>query len=66
MAVGSPDLVGIQHNSGRFVAIEAKTQTGKIRPEQQNFIDFINKSGGIAGICRSVEDFKKLLLTGDK
>lgn len=58
---GGADLIGIY--KGRFIAIEAKTPTGRIRPEQTAFIYFVIKNGGIAGICRSVEDFKKLLLT---
>lgn len=65
LGVGSSDLIGLT-NKGRFLAIECKTTTGRIRPEQIDFIDFVNKNGGIAGICRSVEDFKKLLLTGCK
>lgn len=58
---GGADLIGI-HN-GRFIAVEVKSETGKVSPEQANFIAFVNKNGGLAGVCRSVEDFKNLLLT---
>ncbi len=52
---GSSDIIGIAPD-GRFVAIEVKLPNGKIRPEQQNFIDQVRKSGGIAGVARSEED----------
>ena len=60
---GGSDLIGFRkiNNIAQFVAIEVKIQHGRIRPEQQEFIDFINKNGGLAGIVRSVEDFKKLV-----
>lgn len=61
--VGSPggsDLVGIAPN-GKFLAVEMKTRTGRIRPEQQRFIDAVNRAGGIAGVCRSVEDALALI-----
>jgi hypothetical protein len=39
----------------QFVAIEAKVK-GRTTPEQQAFIDLVRRSGGRAGIARSVED----------
>lgn len=60
---GSSDLIGIRHGDGRFIAIEVKAQGKKPRPEQQNFIDFINKNGGFAFYCDSLEDFRKKILT---
>jgi hypothetical protein len=44
-----------------FVAIEVKTPTGKIRPEQKIFIETVKERGGIAGVCRSVEEAEKLV-----
>lgn len=52
---GSSDLIGWD-STGRFVAIEVKRPGGKITPEQQNFIDQVNKAGGIAGIVHSEEE----------
>lgn len=60
LCVGSSDLIGILKD-GRFLAIECKTEKGRATPEQINFINAINKSGGVAGICRSVQDVKILL-----
>lgn len=47
----TPDHVGCR--VAVFTAIECKNAGGRIRPEQQNFIDFVKKYGGIAGIARS-------------
>lgn len=60
LCVGSSDLIGIAPD-GRFLAVEIKTKTGRVRPEQQQFIDAIRRKGGIAGIARSVEDALALL-----
>lgn len=52
---GSADLIGIGPG-GRFLAIEVKTKHGRVAPDQARFIDLVRARGGIAGICRSVED----------
>lgn len=57
---GGSDLIGITPK-GRFVAIEVKTATGRISPDQQNFIDFVRRNGGIAGVARSVADYKRII-----
>lgn len=59
LCVGSSDLIGIHR--GRFIAVEVKAKTGRVRPEQQRFIDAVNRAGGIAGVCRSVEDALALI-----
>jgi hypothetical protein len=68
---GSSDLIGwrtieiTEHHIGRkvavFAAIEVKTPTGKVKEEQQRFVDYVDECGGISGICRSVEEAKALL-----
>lgn len=63
LCVGSSDLIGITPD-GRFLAIETKTAKGRIRPEQQRFIDAVRAKGGIAGIARSPEDALDLLRRG--
>ena len=55
LAIGSSDVIGITPD-GRFLAIEVKTTTGRATKEQLAFINAVNKSGGVAGIARSVED----------
>lgn len=41
---------------GRFVAIEIKTGTGRLKREQKNFGEAVIRAGGIAIQARSVED----------
>jgi hypothetical protein len=60
---GSSDLIGIY--KGRFLAVEVKIKGKKPTAEQINFVDFINKSGGIAGVCYSIQDFLDLLQIND-
>lgn len=60
LMVGSSDIIGVGPD-GRFLAIEVKTKTGRASTEQKTFIDIINKSGGIAGIARSVEEALDLI-----
>jgi hypothetical protein len=57
---GGSDIIGIAPD-GRFLAVEVKTTTGRLRPEQQRFIDAVNAKGGIAGVARSVEDALQLI-----
>ena len=59
--VGFSDLFGVRRSDGRAVFIEVKKPTGRVRPEQKNFIEQMRKNGAIAGICRSVEDAVKLI-----
>jgi len=65
LGTGSSDLIGWALPSGRFVAVEVKTPTGKATKEQLAFIDAVNKGGGIAFLARSaaeaLEEIKKRL-----
>jgi hypothetical protein len=56
----TPDMVG--STLAVFLSIEVKTATGRLRPEQQQWLDAVQAAGGIAGVARSVED--ALRLTG--
>ena len=63
---GGSDLIGMhtitiqpEHVGcavGVFLAIECKNKIGKLRPEQENFINFIQSARGIAGVARSTKD----------
>ncbi len=56
LGVGGADLVGILRGSGRFVAFEVKTDTGKLSPEQTAWHRVVNASGGFACVVRSVDE----------
>ncbi len=57
--LGISDILGLIN--GRFVAIEIKSENGKVSFYQQEFIDNINDNGGCAFIARSIEDVEKNL-----
>jgi hypothetical protein len=73
LAVGSADLIGwttrtitpdmVGHQVAVFTSIEVKSATGRLRPEQRQWLEAVQAAGGIAGVARSVEDAARL--TGD-
>lgn len=50
---GISDIIGVI--DGRFLAIEVKSKSGIISPEQRIFLAKINEQGGIGFVARSVE-----------
>jgi hypothetical protein len=70
LAKGSADLIGwrtvtvtpemVGQQVAVFTSIEVKTPTGRLRPEQQQWLDAVQAAGGIAGVARSVEDALRL------
>jgi hypothetical protein len=50
----TPEMVGQQ--VAVFTSIEVKTPTGRVKPDQQQWLDAVQAAGGIAGVARSVED----------
>jgi hypothetical protein len=59
-AKGMSDIMGVLRD-GRTLAIEVKSRTGRMRPGQEEFLASIRSAGGVAGVCRSVDDAVKLL-----
>lgn len=57
---GMSDIMGALMD-GRTLAIEVKSRTGRMRPGQEEFLASIRAAGGVAGVCRSVEDAIALL-----
>ena len=68
---GSADLIGwttrtiTQEMVGQqvavFTSIEVKAASGRLRPEQRQWLDAVQAAGGVAGVARSVDDAKALL-----
>ena len=66
LARGSADLIGwrtitvtqamVGTRLAIFTSIEVKTPTGRVRPEQQAWLEAVHQAGGIAIIARSVPD----------
>jgi hypothetical protein len=44
-----------------FTSIEVKAATGRLRPEQRQWLAAVQAAGGIAGVARSVEEAEQLL-----
>lgn len=57
---GSSDLIGWT-SRGFFLSIEVKTEGEKATPEQQEFLDIVNRHGGIGFIARSADEAEKNL-----
>lgn len=51
---GTPDILCCYR--GLFLAIEVKTQKGRLSPEQRELIQSIENTGGQALVARSIED----------
>ena len=68
---GSADLIGwrsiaitpamVGTTIAVFTSVEVKTPTGRIRPEQKQWLEAVQAAGGIAGVARSVADAEVLL-----
>jgi hypothetical protein len=68
---GSSDLIGLRSleittelvglRLAQFVALEIKTAQSVLRPEQQAFLRLVQQLGGVAAVCRSVEEAEQLL-----
>lgn len=71
LCVGSSDLIGwmpvtvtpemVGTTVAVFVAIEAKTISGALRPEQRAFLQATRDAGAIAEVVRSVADLEMAL-----
>ena len=55
----TPEMVG--STVAVFTSIEVKTPTGRVRPEQQTWMQTVAAAGGIAGVARSVGEAMDLL-----
>jgi hypothetical protein len=71
LGTGTSDLVGlVEHvirpedvgkKVGVFLALEVKTETGRLRPEQKAFLSRVAELGGLAAVVRSPEDSNSIL-----
>ena len=56
LPVGSADLIGILSPTGRLIALECKSATGKLRPEQIRWLTAVRAMGGFACVVRSADE----------
>jgi hypothetical protein len=72
LCVGSSDLIGFQsvtitpemvgQKIAVFIALEIKTEKGKVSPAQTKFCEMVARFGGKSAIVRSVDDAVKTLV----
>ena len=72
---GSADLIGwtsrtiteemVGQKIAVFTSIEVKSTSGRVKPQQQQWLAAVQAAGGIAAVARSVADCKRLGLTGE-
>lgn len=58
---GFPDLFGYRKSDGKIIFIEVKTTKGRLRPEQEKFLQTVKEDGCIAGVARSVDDARRII-----
>ena len=56
LGTGTADLVGYVLGSGKFFALEVKTSTGRPSPEQEAWLEMVNREGGYAAIARTPKE----------
>jgi hypothetical protein len=61
---GFPDIAGVlkRRDRGRFFAIELKTKTGKLSPEQIMWQIALDDAGAAVGVIRSIEDLEAFFM----
>lgn len=74
LCVGSSDLIGwrsvvitpemVGQRLAVFAGVEVKTDRGRATEEQKNFIEVVQRFGGLAGVARSVDD-ARIILKGE-
>ena len=57
---GCSDVIG-QLRDGRFLACEVKAPKGRVRPEQQVFLDRVRAGAGVAFVARDLRDVHREL-----
>jgi hypothetical protein len=68
---GSADLIGwntrtitqemVGQHVAVFTSIEVKAASGRLRPEQRQWLDAVQAAGGIGGVAKSVADAVAIL-----
>ena len=56
LANGSADFIGVLQPEGRFVALEIKSPSGRVTPDQVKWLALVRRMGGFAAVVRSVDE----------
>lgn len=63
---GSSDIIGVLPGSGKFLAAEAKVKNNKVTESQQNFIDAVNRAGGVGFVFRDLKELERGIKKGSQ
>ena len=60
---GFSDLFGWVRRNGiaQFLAIECKSENGRVSDEQAHFLSVVSAAGGLAGVARSADDALRII-----
>lgn len=56
LPTGSSDLIGMLAPTGRLIALEVKTDTGKLTEEQLLFLALVRRMGGFGAVVRDEDE----------
>lgn len=56
---GVPDIIGFHKASGRFIGVEVKYGSDRLRPEQRDFLNELKAAGGLAFVAYSFAEFQE-------
>lgn len=59
--VGGSDILGLLPPTGRLLAVETKSPTGRLRASQKVFLDTIARAGGLALVVRDIRELQEAL-----
>lgn len=57
---GSSDIFAIEPKTGRFIAIECKVGKNKPTPQQEAFLDDVDRHGGLALVIYTPEELETI------
>jgi hypothetical protein len=58
--IGTPDILCCI--GGKFLALEVKSETGKLSESQRSVLKDIERCGGVAKVVRSIDEVRTILL----
>jgi hypothetical protein len=61
LGIGSADIIGLVRPTGRFIALECKTEKGRASFAQFAWRNVVEENGGIYGLVRSVEEARDVV-----
>ena len=55
---GIPDVIGFHLETAKWIVVEVKIGNDRLRPDQEEFIKILKRSGGDCWIIREINSFK--------